>query len=195
MAKKKRKDEAMLQTAEDRERDRVVRLVTERERGEKGTATVERLLRAGKKDEGFEVAPTGRQRLVDAPLDRLRKEGRITGREFDAGDQYRNDAYLAAIDPSAPTVDWNSVGTAFRPKSPSMFSTQRIADARIKWRETEKNIRGLPARVLDSALIHEHPFEEIGRHVFGEGNEHYARAAAKAGLRVALSVLADYYGK
>ena len=154
------------------------------------TATPERIMQA---EGAVETKPTG-QKIYSAPLDRLLLEGRITGREHDAGDRYRTDAYLARIDPSAPTVDWNSAGGSFGSRNPSMFTSQRIADARLRWRETERTINGFLKTVLDHALIHEHSLVDVVR-LYGENSEHYARAAARAGIRMALIRLVEFYGK
>jgi hypothetical protein len=96
--------------------------VSERERLGKASGTRERLRKVGQ--EGMELVPAlpdvdkrgnslpaGQvQRVLAAPLDRLWKTGFVTQREYNAGDAYRADAYMAAIDPSALTIDWNRTG-------------------------------------------------------------------------------------
>ncbi|MEP0323283.1 hypothetical protein [Bauldia litoralis] len=201
MAKRKPKDTAMQVQTEDKARAKVERSVAERLRGGRGTATVERLLQAdgGKaktNPEGYETDSTGRQRIVAAPLDRLHKDGKITRREFEAGDKYRADAYLSAIDPTTGSVDWASAGGGGRSsKVPSMFESQHIYDARKRWRDlNDKMKRGsVVSSILYLALIHERSIESIGENIFGAGNHRDARNAGYGGFRVALGALADLY--
>lgn len=168
--------------------------VAERERTGQGTATAERLLKAGW--DGHELTPTNVQRILAAPLDRLWKERRITAREHDAGETFRSIAYLAAIDPGTMSVNWDMAGGAgWSPKVPVMFSSQKIADARIEWRRLEGAITGMTWTVLRLGLIRELSLVEIGRSVFGEGNDRDARVAGEAGLRLALNVVADAIGR
>lgn len=173
--------------------EQVSRTVAERQRLAKGTATVERLVQAG--EGGTEVDPSGRQRVVAAPLDRLDKQGFITSREFQAGDKYRSDHFVAGLDPSAPTVDWGRAIEAGGARSPSMFNSQRIADTRVDLRHLREKIpdRSIVSSVLFIALVKEQPFIEIGR-LFGISDQREATIAGKVGLRVALAALADVYG-
>ena len=167
--------------------------VADRERIGKGTATVERLTMAGK--DGIEtVGKEGTQRIISAPLDRMWKAGDITKREFDAGDEYRTMRYLAGVDPSAPTVDWGAVGGAFGAKVPSMFSSQLIADERIRWRALSHQVRGVVAVVAELALVRESSFEEIGRAVFGRDKRRDAAVAGHTAVRMMLGSLADRMG-
>ncbi|MDP3937733.1 MAG: hypothetical protein Q8R92_06315 [Deltaproteobacteria bacterium] len=165
--------------------------VSERERGGRGTATVERLTQAG--EGGYEVDPTGRQRIVAAPLDRLWKVGHITQREFDAGDKYRGLHHVADLDPAAPSVDWGRVGGSFGPRPPSMFTAQHIASAREQVRSIDKAIpdRSVVSVLLYLGLIKERALHEIGASIFGADNERDARNLGRAGFRTALASLAD----
>ncbi len=173
--------------------DRLRRVTAERERTNQGTATVERIMRAGG---AAAIEYAGRenvQRINAAPLDRLWKDGRISAREFDAGDWLRSLAYLAAIDPGTMAVNWDMAGGGGRSaKVPTMFSTQKIADARIEFRRIERTIRGVVMTTLRLGVIKEREMVEIGRAVFGHGNDRDARVAAAAGLQVALAALADW---
>ena len=184
------------------------KMVAERERLDspdhdkqrRGSATVLRLLKAG--EDGFETtpanreAPAGVQRIIAAPLDRLWKTGGITQREYEAGDRYRADAYMAAIDPGAMTVDWSATGGGFSSKVPAMFTSQQLADARIRWRRIEERIprQSVVSTVLFLALIKERSLEEIGRSVFARHDQREAAVAGHAGIRVALASLADCNG-
>lgn len=180
---------------------KVRNIVAERQRTGATTASAERILRAGAED-GYEIlppseeSPSGVQRILAAPLDRMWKQGDITRREYEAGDKYRADRYLAAIDPAAGTVDWSRAGGGGTSnRVPSMFNSQTIADARVRVRKFEKMIpvKSTVAIVLFLGLIKELPFEEIGQTVFHIDNRRYARHAAHGGLRVALASAADAY--
>ena len=176
-----------------------VALIADRDRPGFEVGTAERLAKAGV--EGTETtppslkAPKGTQRIISAPLDRLWKAKAITAREYDAGDTFRADAYLAAVDPSAGSVDWNRAGGGGASgKVPSMFSAQQVADARIRYRRVEKRITGMVWTVLQSALIYEHGLDEIGYSVFAVvGRTREAYCAGLGGFRVALATLSDYY--
>lgn len=186
MAKQKEKPiQTELDRAEDRVRKRTAANLT--------SATPERLAKAG--SEGYEHTQTNVQRIVSAPLDRLYKSGLITKREYSAGDRYREDVYLAKVDPSAPSVDWNATGTAYGPKTPAMFSAQKIADARIRTRAVEKvfSQRSAVRTLLDLGLLKEMNFEDMGAALFPLQDRRELTVAARAGFRVALSALADYY--
>jgi hypothetical protein len=170
-------------------------VVSERERTGQGTMTAERILKAG--PDGVETTPANVQRVIAAPLDRLWKRGEITQREYDAGDTFRTDAHIAAIDPGAPSVDWNRAGGG-NPNVgvPSMFTSQTIADARSRWRRISDRIpeRSVVSTILFLGLIRETSLEEIGRSVFGLRDAKDAALSGKAGFRVALASLADHYG-
>lgn len=154
-------------------------------------AIPDRLRHAG--PDGVQVDPTGRQRIVAAPLDRLLASGFITQREFDSGDRLRADAYLAGIEPGAPTVDWSAMPMALRGRLPSMFSSQHIADARIRFRRLKQAMGGVVWDVLNVALILERDLQTVGQNIFGVRNHGEAVVAGKAGFRVALGALADAY--
>jgi hypothetical protein len=138
-------------------------------------------------------APLSHQRIVAAPLDRLWRAGVITQREYTAGDWLRADAYLAAIDPGASSVDWMAPAGTLSGKIPSMFSAQHIADARIRYRDMQKRMRGVAWSVLYTAVISEATLYEVGRAVLGYRHQRDAPVAATAALRVALCALADRY--
>lgn len=172
--------------------------VSERERVGHATATVERLLKAG--EEAIEYTPASRgapggvQRVSEAPLDRLHRLGEIVEREFNAGDRFRADAYLAAIDPGAKTVDWDAAGGGGgSAKVPIIFSSQHMADARIRHRRIKERVSGVVWTLAELALIKEMPFVHIGQAVFGREHGRDATVAAQAAVRVMLAALADAY--
>jgi hypothetical protein len=191
MAKRKRRVKMAVTLADPV--DRVRRVVGEAERMKRGSATVERIMRAG--TEALEVTPAGIQRISQAPLDRLWRAGIITTREFEAGDRFRATAYLAAIDPGTMGVDWGAAGGGGRSaRVPSMFTAQHIADARLDFRAAEKAIRGIVWRVLKLGLVDELALVEIGETVFARRDRREAAVAGSAGFQVALGACADYFG-
>ena len=133
------------------------------------------------------------QRVMAAPLDREHRRGRITSREFQAGDKCRQDAHTAKIDPAAPSVDWNMLGGNFGPRSPSAFQSQSIMDARHRHRDMKKGLSGLAVAIVDVVIVHENQLEDVGRGLFGYSNFRDARAAGFGALRVALGELATFY--
>ena len=176
--------------------------LAERDRTGQGDGpTPERLVKAGPDTRLIDAtaAPEDEDRrqkrsyVLMAPLDRLQERGIITSREFEAGDKYRTDAFLAKIDPAAPSVDWGSLGGNFGPRIPSQFQSQSVADARARWREVQKFVGGVVKTVLELALIRENSLEEIGRAVFARSRGRDAAVAGQAAVRVALGSLADYY--
>lgn len=183
----------MLQPAQS-ELDKATAIVRERERIGRTSATPERMVKAGLENVEVGVA-SNVQRVTDAPLDRLWKAGVITRREFEAGDRYRNDVYLAQVDPGPPTVDPNRAGGGFGPRVPSMFTSQAIADARRRVREIERRIpqNSLVYGILRSALIRENDFDDIAQSFLGRRDRETVVPVAKAGVRVALASLADHY--
>ncbi len=180
---------------------RTANRVMERERHGWGTATLERLRQPDCfGEDGYETtkpsreAPGGTQRVNTAPLDRMWKAGTITAADFNAGDMLRRDAFIAKINPGAPTVDWASLGSNFGPRNPSMFSAQSIADARIRWRRYDDTVKGLIRSILDLALINEMALRDLGASLFARKDPREAAVAAEAGLRVALGALRWHYG-
>lgn len=175
--------------------------IADRDRPGTETTTAERVAKAGagavEVTPPSQQAPKGTQRVLSAPLDRLWKDGAITQREYEAGDKFRADAYLAAIDPGSGTVDWHRAGGGGTSgRVPSMFTAQHIFDARIRWRSVEKAIpkHSIVASALHLGLVHEHSLEELGRSLFARNDKREAMVAGHAGFRVALGALADFYG-
>jgi len=161
------------------------------ERGGGTSATAERLLQD---DLDVERGHGGVQRMLAAPLDRLHKQGFIVRAEFEAGDRYRADAYLSAIDPAAGSVDWEQAGGGGRSaKVPTVFSSQIIADARIRMREIEGKISGAIRIVARLALVKELPTYEIGASVFGYRDRKDAEVAGRVATRMACAALVDVY--
>ena len=190
---KKRKDKPTMQI---QEADRISRVVAERERRGVSTATRERIAKVGA--DGVEHTEAGTQRVNAAPLDRLWRAGTIEQREFEAGDDWRSIAYLAAVDASAMTVDWSRAGGGGRSsRIPPVLTVEAMASASITRRRYEQHFRlGTIVRdVLDRALVHEQSLEEIGRRVFGLANRRDATTAGLGALRASLGALADWQGR
>lgn len=153
-------------------------------------ATPERLVKAGI---AYELTGNEVQRVTEAPLDRLRHHRRITHRQFEAGDRFRRDAYTARVEPTAASVDWSSIGANFGPKTPSMFTSQAIADARQRHRRAEAALGGLFIEPMEWVLIEERAVHEYGRVRQGYANERDAMVAGLTVFRFGLLILADHY--
>jgi hypothetical protein len=181
-----------MHTATTRDRVYLRETATPERLGHAGDAAVETkpVLDPDKLDRG---APLSYQRVVAAPLDRLRSTGAITEREFNAGDRLRADAYLAAIDPGTSSVDWTATAGTLSGKVPSMFNSQHIADARIRYRDMQKRLTGLLWEVLEGAVVLEDSLESVGKRILDRRDNREATVAGHAGLRMALHALADRY--
>lgn len=179
-----------------REAEKIGRVVSERQRVGKSSATAERIARAGGLDAVEHVAKGEIQRLVTAPLDRLQKDRVITRREHDAGDWLRATAYMAAIDVGAMTVDWERAGGGGRSsRVPAVLTVEEMVEASQDWRAYCRDVRGVVRTVLDLVVIHEQALEEVGKSVGGKRNDRDARSWATGAIRVALGALADWRGR
>lgn len=156
-------------------------------------ATAERLQRAGS-EAIVEEAPAGPQRIIAAPIDRLLSAGFLTQREHDAGDKLRSDAYLAALEPMV-TIDWRQANGGYSPRVPTVFSSQQIANARLRHRRVRNAINGIVWDMLFLGVIKEQEFRELGQAIFNMRDAREAVIAGRAGLRVALGTLADFYDR
>lgn len=189
-----RKGKAKMQKTEA---EKIAARVVERQRVGLSTATVERLLKVG--DDGHEHTPATAQqvsvqRVLEAPLDRLHRQGFVTEAEFDAGDSYRADAYLAAVEPTCGSVDWNSAGGGGRSsKVPAMFGAQAVYDARKRHRMIEGRMSGVTRVVATLALVRETHLAEIGSAVFGFADRKEAMIAGKVATRMTCAALVDLY--
>lgn len=173
-------------------------VVGEKKRTGHVTATAERIAQAGGLEATEQLPPQpghrAGQRILAAPLDRLWKEKKISGREYLAGERYRSDAYLSAVDPSTGSIDWERAGGGGRGRYvPTMFTHQACAEARIRWRRIANVVTGIVDQIVDMTLIKERPIEDVGLVIFRKNNQPQAIAAGLAGFRVALATLADIY--
>lgn len=187
---RKRRKATKVQT----EAQRITTIVAERERIAKGTATKERLTKVGLDAVELSVGADGVQRISEAPLDRLWRDGRITQREYQAGDRLRNDARLARIDAGPTAINWDMTGRGSGSVVPVAFASDAVFAARQRYRAVPKAITGIVWAVLNNGVVHEHSLPEMGRAVFGREHVRDAAVAGHAGFRVALAALADHYG-
>jgi hypothetical protein len=171
--------------------EKIADRVAERTRLGLTTATVERLLHAG--EDGHEHTPSNVQRVTEAPLDRLHRQGFLTEAEFEAGHRYASDAYLAAVEPSPGSVDWNNAGGSRGPKAPTAFASQAVYEARQRVRAIEARMSGAIKVVANLALVHESPLSEIGSVVFGFRDRKEAMVAGRVATRMACAALVDLY--
>jgi len=179
-----------------REAEKIDRVVSERQRTGRATATAERITRAGGLEAVEHVAKGEVQRLVTAPLDRLHKDRIITRREHDAGDWLRATAYMAAIDVGALTVDWSRAGGGGRSsRVPAVLTVEEMVQASQDWRAYCRDVRGVVRTVLDLVVIREQALHEVGQSVGGRDNARDARSWATGAIRVALGALADWRGR
>lgn len=183
-----------MQVAVDTDLQRAKNIASERERTHQGTATPERIARAGA---GFEknVGREGAQRMVEAPLDKMFKSGRLGRDLFEAGDRFRGEAYLAAVNPGALTIDWRRAGGGGNKSNfvPAMFEHHHMTDASNRLNNMRKDLHGSTWNLLFDALVHEYSLEQIGLTHFGRNDKRQASAAGDAGLRVALCALSTWY--
>jgi len=156
-------------------------------------ATPERAIRAGAMQYGLETADAGFQRLAEAPFDRMAIYKQITFRQHEAGERFRNIAFLAKAEPSTGSPDWNTSHAGFGPSTPSMFSSQAIANARGKHRKAVEVIGPRLYRVVSMVLLDELRLEDVGREVAGYSQRKPAVVAGATLFRLALDVLADHY--
>lgn len=179
-----------------REAEKIGRVVSERQRTGRSTATAERIARAGGLDAVEHIAQGEVQRLVTAPLDRLHKDRIITRREHDAGDWLRATAYMAAIDAGAMTVDWGRAGGGGRSaRVPAVLTVEEMVQASQDWRAYCRDVRGVVRTVLDLVVIREQALDDVGQSVGGRRNARDARSWATGAIRVALGALADWRGR
>lgn len=165
----------------------------ERERLGQGTATPERIVKAG---EGFErhVGKQGAQRVVSGPLDRMYLSGKLTRTEYEAGDKFRVDAYLSAMHGNLPSIDWGRVGGGSDPawRVPSVVTNISRIDASNRLHNAHRALHEPIWTILVDGCVHEDTLEDIGKNVFGRRSRD-AAAAGDAGFKVALSALSAWY--
>lgn len=169
------------------------RQVSERERRGAGVSTPERVRQAG--ETSLEIH-AGVQRIRSAALDTLKAKGLITQRQFDAGDRYREDAYLAgAIWSSSQSFAAGS--PAFGPRTPAFLTAERVADARRRYRAARASLDGsTAAMVLDAVCWAETTMTmaDVGRVVLHIPSRRTAQSVATWQLRAGLDALAGHYG-
>lgn len=191
-----RKGKAKMQIQQT-EAEKIASRVAERQRVGLSTATVERLLKVGEDGHEHTQATSQQvsvQRVLEAPLDRLHRQGFITEAEFEAADRYRADAYLAAVEPTVGSIDWNSAGGGGRSaKVPAMFGSQEVYDARKRHRAIDSRMAGVTRVVATLVMIRETSLAEVGQTVFGYRDRKDAEVAGRVAARMACGSLMDLY--
>lgn len=158
----------------------------------KESATPERRAHAGN---DHYVGDDGAQRLTDAPFDSLRSRNVITLEQFEAGDRFRDDAYVAGMVPSA-AVDLcrvNGGGSQWAPGF--MASAERQASARKRYRGAEEALGPMLSPIVN-AVVHAAAganLSAIGKRLFGRSNANEARASLIEVLKIGLDTLARHY--
>lgn len=173
--------------------DSISLAVAERERRGVGVSTVERVLRAG--ESAVEVHE-GVQRIKAAALDRLHAKGLLTQRQYDAGDRYREDAYLSGAIWSSPAA-FGADSPSFGPRAPAWLTSERVADARQRYRAARASLDGsTQALVIDAVCWAETTMTmaDVGRIVLRIPSRRTAISVATRALRAGLDRLAVFYG-
>lgn len=174
-------------------------LAEQKTRAGEVTSTPERLAKLP--PEGVETLPPqpghrAGQRILEGPLDQLHKRGELMRREFEAGEHFRADAYLSAINPLSWSVDWERAGgggtSSFVPIN---LTADHVLAASQRHRQCQNRFGRTPVwRIAIIALVDERPLTAVGGEVFGYATERDQRVAGRAGFVMALQALADFYG-
>lgn len=154
-----------------------------------GTSTVERVLRSW---QAIDISATGVQRISQAPLDRLFARKVITQPMYDAGDRYREDAYLAGM-VFSQQLDYDVAERRFGPKTPAFMANRRLG-AYKRWADAQQALGHL-AGVVDELIIADAgtTLEQIGARLTGRPEGKAAGAAAVELVKVALRTLVTHY--
>lgn len=170
--------------------------VAERERAGRGSATPERIAKAG---DQLEVMITGTQRINPTGLDAMLRHSLISQWEYEAGDEFRRTAEIAGINPGAPTVDWGALSGNFGPRPPRAFSSQNIHDAIVHHRRATEALQGSGGADLKDLLIIEKLCLDdwgplaIGRTILNRRHKRDAVVAATECIKLSLQRLAAHY--
>jgi len=179
------------------------RSIEERLRRGVGVSTAERVRQAGETELDIRVetekrdgvlSTVVRQRVTQAPLDRLKAKGSITERQFDAGDEFRKDAYEAGMIPSGALV-YEPSDRRFGSRTPQFMAASR-ADAHARWVEAQAILDKLYPIVDEVcwAADRTDTLQSIGARLFAYStNDRRAETAALTALRLGLDTLADHY--
>lgn len=172
------------------------RAVAERVRRGVGVSTAERVRQAGERE--LDVV-AGVQRISQAPLDRMYARGELARGEaenkrlFDAGDRFREDAYLAgAIWPQQSTRAGGRGEPAGR--VPGFLRSERAAAAMRRHVAALETLSSTLESVAMLVCLGEGrtTAQEIG-HALGVAGRRSATVAGMTAIRLALGALADHY--
>lgn len=180
---------------------RLERQVADRERRGIGTATVERLRRAG---QDIEVSPEGRQRLTDAPLQQLFSRRLLArpneapednARRFAAGERLQRHAHEGALDRLAGR-DWRlppGGGIGTHPGGIYPASEWALMH-RENWRKAVAALgKGRIGEITLGIVVEERRLVDLGRAVLGRRQEAQARAATLELLLEGLDILDEVF--
>lgn len=176
--------------------------VSERERRGVGVSTVERILRAGATEVdvrtetdsvGGHLVRVQRQRVSQAPLDRLNSKGHITAEQFEAGDMLRTDYLRSIVSGTNPLAQEG--GARAVSSDPAIGRMIRAAAAGMAFREAAEALSGTVREVVLLVCLGEAglTMAEIGR-ALGYTDRRSAEVAAMSVARVGLDQLAKWYG-
>lgn len=129
--------------------------------------------------------------VADAPLERLFQNGRISGKQFAAGETYRKHWYLAGLSPRV--VSHYDAVFADQERS-GMPASERQAHYRQLHREAQRALGIHPAQIAQTIILDELDLVEAGRKLFDRKDPSAARASAIDTLGIVLESLVVHYG-
>lgn len=176
-------------------REALAKAIENRRRRDLETSTPERILQDGGE---LVIAEDGKRQIVhQSIIDRLLARGRITKRQYDAGDKLRMDMAEARLDGNIHTVPWDSTS---RPEIAAAavlagYTRERCLDARHRYRKAVDAVGIWLFPVLELAVLVAPPgftMADVGVKLFGRAGKG-GEASALEVLRLALNQLADHY--
>lgn len=124
-------------------------------------------------------------RVISAPIDRYRRDGTLTERQWQAGDDLRKDYHTATHRPGNSGYD-GTPGTT-RPGPSSVNDI--MLDADRKYRAAMAAVGFYAAQILHCAVIHELTLDELAR-----ATRYSSAKKARGALELSLDQLASHYG-
>lgn len=175
------------------------RQINERLRRGVGVSTPERVRQAG--ETALDVV-AGVQRIAQSPLDRLYARGELSPdrgenkRLFDAGDRFREDAYLAGAIWPSPGLSYDApqIASGASTRLPGFLRSETAADAMKRHVRASNAVPGALRQVAILICLGEErtTAEEIGYALNARGKRS-ATVAGMTAIRLALGALADHY--
>lgn len=171
----------------DRDQERAARLRPDDYRG----ATPERLRR-----EPFEVGDdrqgTKIVRII-SPLERMRRDGRLSGAEYDALQRYKHHWHHSGQQPALSSVDPNRIFASDVLSFSGMAKSEAQAHHRQQYRAARLHLGHRPGIVADNVVCYENTLEIAGYGI-GYASPYRARAAAFEILQDCAHRLAKFWG-